>query len=253
MLKNLLHDGAPMKQGIVVRSVIRTLAELGDAITLAPERHRAASLEGAGREKGGVSLGTLVTLRNERVSGDALGGAIVFDTTHAKDGVLDVAAALRMTDVPSSAKKRVRPGDLLVSRLRPYLRQIAFAHPAAMAACGDRVVACSTEFYVLAPTLAPILAPSLAPSLARNSAGAASDAASLAYLVPWLLAAPAQAILAAGQEGGHHPRVPRETLLAMRVPKGIVARRSAVSRDVEAALNALYFASDAYARLLARC
>ena len=226
-----------MKQSVVVRSVIRTLAELGDAITLAPERHRAASLEGAGREKGGASLGTLVALRNERVSGDALEDAIVFDTTHVKDGVLDVAAALRMTAAPSSAKKRVRPGDLLVSRLRPYLRQIAFAHPAAMAACGDRVVACSTEFYVLAPI----------------DAGVPSDAASLAYLVPWLLAAPAQAILAAGQEGGHHPRVPRETLLAMRVPKGIVARRSAVSADVEAALKALYFASDAYARLLARC
>jgi hypothetical protein len=111
------------------------------------------------------------------------------------------------------------------------LRQIALAHPAAIAACGGRVVACSTEFYVLAPR-------------------ARAPESDLAWLVPWLLGASAQAMLAAAQEGGHHPRVPREMLLTMRVPRAIAARHAAASREVGAALDALYAASDALSRVL---
>lgn len=215
------------------RVVVRTLADLGDAITLAPERHHAMEID-AREAARGVPLGAIVTERAERVLPEALDGAIVFDTTHAKDGVLDVAAAKRASakGTAESAKKRVREGDLLVSRLRPYLRQIALAHPAAMAACEERVVACSPEFYVLSPR--------------------EGDDASLAFLVPWLLGDRAQATLAAAQEGGHHPRVPRESLLAMRIPKALAARRAAASRDVSKALETLYFAGDAYARLLTR-
>jgi len=99
--------------------VVRTLAELGDAITLAPERHLATRLVSGD----GAPLGTLVDVRSERVEGDDLAHAVVFDTTHARDGILDVRAALRASAPPSSAKKRVHAGDLLVSRLRPYLRR----------------------------------------------------------------------------------------------------------------------------------
>jgi hypothetical protein len=205
--------------------VVRTLADLGPSITLAPERHRAAGLD----EASGVPLGMRVIERTERVTGDALRDAIVIDTTHARDGVLDIAAARRAPAPPSSAKKRVHPGDLLVSRLRPYLRQIALAHPAALRACEGRAVACSTEFYVLAPR---------------------TKGESLAYLLPWLLGAPAQAVLAAAQEGGHHPRVPRELLLAMRIPGATDASRKARAREVTRALAALYAASHAYLHAL---
>jgi hypothetical protein len=192
--------------------VVRTLGDLGDAVTLAPERHLATRLVSGD----GEPLSSLVSVRSERIEGDDLARAVVFDTTHAREGLLDVRAALRVTEAPSSAKKRVRPGDLLVSRLRPYLRQIALVHPAARAECGARPMACSTEFYVLEP----------------RAAGE-----SLAFLLPWLLGAEAQAILAAAQEGGHHPRVPREVLLAMRVDPARVRDRKRASARVERAVR----------------
>ena len=58
----------------------------------------------------------------------------MLDTSHARDGILDVAGALRDGGGGKSAKKRAVEGDLVVSRLRPYLRQIALVHPSAMAA-----------------------------------------------------------------------------------------------------------------------
>ncbi|MGO8991888.1 MAG: class I SAM-dependent DNA methyltransferase [Polyangiaceae bacterium] len=205
--------------------VVRTIAELGDATTLAPERHRATGLA----SRGGITLSSLVSERADRVVGRALDDAIVFDTTHARDGVLDVGAALRATAPPSSAKKLVRSGDLLVSRLRPYLRQIAFVHPGLSAECRGRTMACSTEFYVLSSKL---------------------EEESVAFLLPWLLSEDTQAILAAAQEGGHHPRVPRETLLALRVPRSRVRARGDVSARVERGIADLLTARRGLTRLI---
>ena len=204
--------------------VVRTIAELGSDLTLAPERHCANALG----DTEGIALSTFAVERGERVAEGALGGAVVFDTTHALDGILDVHVALRARHPPSSAKKLVRPGDLLVSRLRPYLRQIAFVHPALAAECGGRPMACSTEFYVLAPR----------------------DGESLAFLLPWLLGDDAQALLAAAQEGGHHPRVPRETLLAMRVPTARLRARKVGSARVERAIADFLKARAGLARLI---
>jgi hypothetical protein len=208
----------------MARIVVRTLADLGDDVAFAPERHVAARLGG---KAGGVPLASLVTERVERVAVRDLARAVVLDTTHAKDGVLDVRAA-GAAKPAGSAKRRVRDGDLLVSRLRPYLRQIGLAHPSAVREAGMELLACSTEFHVLA----------------------SRDGGDLAFLVPWLLGDEAQAALAAGQEGGHHPRVPKETLLALRVPRALVEAREAISRDVRASLAALYAAQGRYAAVL---
>ena len=205
--------------------VVRTIADLGDNLTLAPERHRATRLNG----ERGIPLSSLVEERADRVVGDALKSAVVFDTTHAREGVLDVRAALRAEAPPSSAKKLVRPGDLLVSRLRPYLRQVAYVHPALAEECDGRRMACSTEFYVLSP---------------------AASGESLAFLLPWLLGAEAQAILDAAQEGGHHPRVPRETVLALRVPTARVRGRAGLSSRVERGIADLLMARKGLARLM---
>lgn len=195
----------------------RTLAELGEGHVLAPERHVAL-----GQSGDGVPLGDLVVERRERIDPAEADGAVVLDTTHARDGLLDVAGALR--DVPGgkSTKKRAHAGDLVVSRLRPYLRQIAFVHPKALGPVEARPLALSTEFYVLAPR---------------------ERGASLAFLVPFLLSPLAQEHLASAQEGGHHPRVPRSSLLALRVPIAIVRARAGSSREVLAALAAYYVAS----------
>jgi hypothetical protein len=195
-----------------VKTCVRTLAELGDDLVLAPERHVTLSLAGDG-----VPLGELVVERKERA--DEIARAIVLDTTHAKDGVLDIRGALRDGAGGRSAKKRACAGDLIVSRLRPYLRQIALVHTRAV---GTRELAVSTEFYVLAPR-------------------AGDD---LGFLVAYLLSEPAQRALAAAQEGGHHPRVPRASLFSLRVPHALVRRRARASKEISSRLEALYDAQD---------
>jgi len=214
-----------------MRSAIVVLAELAPDMVLAPERHLA---RGSGSFGEGVPLADLVVERSSRAAAPPASDArarsastppLVLDTTHARDGILDVVGALRDTAhgrPARSAKKRVEVGDLLVSRLRPYLRQIALVPPSAIALAGGRSIAVSTEFYVLSP----------------REAG--DD---IAFLLPYFLAAETQASLAGAQEGGHHPRVPRTTLFSLRVPRARVARRAETSRAVRAALDGHYRAS----------
>ncbi len=216
-----------------MKCAVRTLGDLAPDYVLAPERHVLAA--GAATTGDGVPLGELVVERRERiVPGDDLrrngnDAAIVLDTSHARDGILDVAGALRDGAGAKSAKKRAVAGDLVVSRLRPYLRQIALVHPRALALAGDRPLALSTEFYVLSPR---------------------SPGEDLAFLLPFLLSADAQSALASAQEGGHHPRVPRASLFALRVPKATMRTRAKTSRAVVQALAASYEASSALRALL---
>jgi hypothetical protein len=205
-----------------MKTGIRALGDLGDDLVLAPERWLAIE---SGR---GVPIGDLVIERRERPEPDA----IVLDTTHARDGVFDLCSALRVRADPKSAKKRAQVGDLVVSRLRPYLRQIAFVHPLA-----SMPLALSTEYYVLGPKVPRVRA-------GNETSG------SLAFLVPFLLGPQVQRQLAAAQEGGHHPRVPRASLLSIRVPDALLARRAEISRKVLAKLAAFYRASSAWNDLL---
>jgi hypothetical protein len=100
-----------------------------------------------------------------------------------------------------SAKRRVQAGDVIVSRLRPYLRQVALIDEALFQlAPGGNAVVTSTEFFVI-----------------RGRPGFAA-----AGLIPFLLSEPVQAALAAGQEGGHHPRFGKDLLLSLPVPEGVV-------------------------------
>jgi hypothetical protein len=206
---------------------VRTLAELGPRMTLAPERYR----EDRHAVKG-VPLADLVVEARERLALRPGDRAVVLDTTHVKDGLFDLHAA-RARALPVSAKWRVPPGALLISRLRPYLRQIAFASRALFSSSGDLVdggpLGCSTEFSVLV---------------------SAADGESLAFLLPFLLSAPVQAFLAAGQEGGHHPRVPRETLLSLHVPHSQTRGRRTKSDAIEKAAKEMYAASARYRRSL---
>ncbi|HVJ91922.1 MAG TPA: hypothetical protein VM580_19110 [Labilithrix sp.] len=204
-----------------MRVAVRALSELGADVVLAPERWVARADAGEG-----VPLGELVVERRERAG--AVDRCVVLDTTHAKDGLLDIASALRAASSAKSVKKRAHVGDLVVSRLRPYLRQIAFVHPRALEVAA-RPLALSSEFYVLAPL---------------------HEGDDLAFLLPFLLGDPVQAVLAAAQEGGHHPRVPRASLLALRVPEALIAERHRIAIEVRAALARLYGALEGYHALL---
>ncbi len=206
---------------------VRTLLELGPSLAFAPERH---CLDG-GRDAAGVPLSGLVRETHRRLTLGSGARALVLCTTQAKDGLIDLPEPSEAT----SAKTLVPTGALLVSRLRPYLRQIGLAAPALLAlapkAHRGLPLACSTEFSVLVP---------------------ARPGESLAYLLPFLLSPEVQARLAAGQEGGHRPRVPRDTLLALRVPRSAVLRAKETSAAVEKALAALYRARYTYLDALGR-
>ncbi len=213
-----------------MKFAVRTLAELAPDFVLAPERHVvAAGAAHAAASSAGVPLGELVVERRERIDPTTALGAVVLDTSHARDGVLDVAGARRDGAGGKSATKRAALGDLVVSRLRPYLRQIALVHPSAVAHAGGRELALSTEFYVLAPR---------------------AEGEDLAFLVPFLLSADVQHALAGAQEGGHHPRVPRSSLLSLHVPRTLLRLRAKRSRAVAEALGEVYEASASWRALL---
>ena len=200
------------------RHVVRAVAALGDDLCLAPERfdpRRTIALPGA--RSGAVGgraprrLADLVDLVTDNVTAGSFAPTarvLVLDTTHAWDGFVLARHAPVAPAALGSAKRALAPGDVLISRLRPYLRQVAFVDDG-LFADADAVVA-STEFYVL-----------------RGRAG--TDAA---CLVPYLLSAPVQAALAAGQEGGHHPRFDRAQLADLPVPAFLPRRARAIAAEV---------------------
>jgi hypothetical protein len=193
---------------------IRTLGALDPGWVLAPERYDPRR-RGDGRP--GVALGALVDVVRETVrpARAPLPRYLVLDTGDAREGVLAAGAAVAAGEL-GSAKKLLRTGDVIVSRLRPYLRQVALVD-AELAPGAGAGLACSTEFHVLRPR--------------------AGDA-SIAFLVAFLLGDGAQAALAASVEGGHHPRFAQAALEALVVPDEVLAARAELSARVESAVAA---------------
>ena len=72
------------------------------------------------------------------------------------------------------------------------------------------------------------------------------DDASIAFLVPFLLSAPVQAVLSAAQEGGHHPRFNERTLTTLPIPTSLAKQANELSACVEQAVTQ---AREAYAAL----
>jgi hypothetical protein len=157
---------------------------------------------------------------------------VVLDTTHAQDGMIRAHGAPLALAQLGSAKKVVQPGDVIISRLRPYLRQVGYVDGGLFAAAGERVrVVCSTEFFVLR----------------------SADGESLAFLVPYLLSDPVQEWLSASQEGGHHPRFNREALERLPVPEWLLDDRMQLAESVEASIAAAREADLALRSLIAEC
>lgn len=194
----------------------KTARELGRDLVLVPERHdpRRTSLAGSGA---GTLLGDAAEiLRTTASPKEADDGArfLVVDTSDAREGVLSCRKEPVALAGLGSTKKVVEQGCVLVSRLRPYLRQVALADGGMPGWAGDAWVVCSTEFFVLR----------------------SPNDRSIAFLVPFLLSGPVQAVLAASQEGGHHPRFGQDALLDLPVPDSLVERRDDHSAKVEEAV-----------------
>ncbi len=193
------------------RLAVRTVAELARGWVLAPERYDpAVRLEGERR------LGDLVRVDvpARRPAELPTGPLLVLETGHAADGFVFPPATLSTAAACQSSKRTLQPGDVLVSRLRPYLRQVAWVDPALFElAPGGNAVVASPELLVLR----------------------APDGFDGACLVPWLLSPAVQQVLVAAQEGGHHPRVPTEALLALGVPGSVLRSGAAVGTKWRAA------------------
>lgn len=197
---------------------------LDSGFVLAPERYdprRRLQVDGDSV----ITIGDLVTVSKDLVSpSKASGEHLVLDTSDVREGMVVFRKGL--TSEIGSTKKRVHRGDVIISRLRPYLRQAAYVDYDIPV--DDKVpIVCSTEFYVLR-------------AVAREP---------IAFLVPYLLSDGVQAVLAASQEGGHHPRFDRDTLCGIPVPNDVVRQRRSLSADVERSLQ-LFRESEATFRSL---
>jgi hypothetical protein len=194
--------------------------ELGGDLVLAPERYDPRS-QVAGPTGTGARLDDLVEVAGTSVQPAAWAtGAplLVLDTTHAYEGFVLARQPPQRGLRLASAKRRLQPGDVIISRLRPYLRQVAYVDEGLFRLDPDgNQVAASSEFYVL-----------------RRSAGLEPAA-----LVPFLLSPSVQSALAAGQEGGHHPRFRRELLASLTVPQAIVQAAAATAERIQAGADAL--------------
>lgn len=192
---------------MAVKAATILTTELAEGLILSPERYdprRQAHADG-------VPLSAVAALSTASLRPSAVTGQWrILDTSHAEAGV--IRCDRPPVDAIGSTKRTLAPGAVIVSRLRPYLRQVGLVDPGLVSPGAG--LCCSTEFYVLTST----------------------DGQSIAFLVPFLLSEPVQAALAAGQEGGHHPRFPSALLLGLRIPAARMARRAADSAAVEAAV-----------------
>jgi len=140
----------------------------------------------------------------------------VFDLSAAHKHVLQVEDAY--PDERVSIKKVALGGDVIVSRLRSYLKQVAYI-PETI-----QVANLSTEFIVLR---------------SRNRS-------SIAFLVPFILSEPIQTILAWSQDGNEHPRFNEKVLLHITIPPQVQSISKKLNACVLKATTSLDKALQAY-------
>jgi hypothetical protein len=183
---------------------------IGPSFVLAPERYDPRRSVEATTDS--LQLGEVVALVRQTVApSDDLDPCLVLDTSDAREGIV-IGRKQHTTDI-GSTKKSIQLGDVIVSRLRPYLRQVAYVDHGILNLSGAKLL-CSTEFYVLR----------------------SPDDRSIAFLIPYLLSDQVQEVLAASQEGGHHPRFNDRTLLSLPVPRKLLDSRNTASATVEEAV-----------------
>ena len=195
---------------------VKRRIELARPCVLAPERYdpRRESLRSVSVAARTVSLRDVARSVRQTINpATSIAGDrryVVLDTSDVREGVIvGRKSSIRLPEVGSTKKLFVR-NDVLISRLRPYLRQVAFADEGFAASNIDAELVCSTEFFVLRSL----------------------DEESIAFLVPYLLSDPVQSVLAASQEGGHHPRFDEAALMALPIPEDVLTKRVVVSAAV---------------------
>ncbi len=191
-------------------------------LILAPERYDPRRKLEINREEI-IELGEItVSIREMIKPSDDLEKCLVIDTSDAREGIIIARKKFVIGKKIGSTKKKVTNGDVIVSRLRPYLRQVAFIDED-IPNTKDVQILCSTEFFILRSI----------------------DNQSIAFLVPFILSEKVQKVLAVSQEGGHHPRFIESTLLTLPVPKKLLSQRDEISKIVVSGIKSYRFSENA--------
>ena len=197
-------------------STVLDVSKLDEGNVLAPERYDPRRRF---EELSSARLSDIVIFLREQTSAemaDETQRFLVLATGDARDGLIRPTVPPRYGSAIGSTKRRIRPGHVIVSRLRPYLRQVAWIDAGLLDSVEGRIeLLCSSEFYVLD----------------------SRDGKSIAFLVPFLLSSRVQSVLAASQEGGHHPRFNEHTLKSLPIPTLLLERRAELSARVEIAVS----------------
>jgi len=199
---------------------IRSRSRLDSPVILAPERYDPRrELDTKGGEV--IELGEIIISVKKMVKPSMdVGQCLVLDTSDVREGIVIARKQPTVSAKIGSTKKELRHGDVIISRLRPYLRQVAFVDEEIPNVHNAQIL-CSTEFFVLRPI----------------------DDLSIAFLVPFLLSRKIQGVLKASQEGGHHPRFIESALLTLPIPKKLLSQRTRISEAVKNSIQ-MYRASE---------
>lgn len=135
-----------------------------------------------------------------------------YDLTDALNPFLDGLKEPSDRAAIASTKKVIRAGDLVVSRLRSYLKEIAFVQPG-----GGVPMVASTEFIVLRP---------------KQSGGLPVEA-----LMIFLRSALPQTVFKWSQDGSNHPRFDEKELLRLPVPRVLIQQANEYVAAVQSVIS----------------
>lgn len=172
-----------------MRCITRSFHDIGTDFNLSPEHWIATQTASE------LGEGTLLSEIVQAVSQQQTppkDARFVLDTGNAREGLLDLTILGNPVSGRSSAKKVAQDGDVIISRLRPYLRQVALIPEGTCNLLGVDKLYCSTEFFVLR---------------------AKQEGSNIAGIVSWLLSKPIQEMLNGAATGGHHPRIGVDLLI----------------------------------------
>lgn len=133
-----------------------------------------------------------------------------YDLTEALRFFLDDIEPINAFNL-GSTKKRFQRGDIVVSRLRSYLKEIAIVETSPTVSCVG-----SSEFIVLRPNETEV-----SPEL----------------LVVYLRSAPVQKILKWCQDGSNHPRFKEDELISIKLPDRVLKVQDEIKRIIRAAIQ----------------